>query len=521
MAKAKDTDLERYNDDSWAKRRGAHAKLKELYDGVPLRATQPRLNRESGEPIKRFPLQLNTAGLACDIHADITRGLPMDDDPLVVRTVIERSDNMSSERAIQLEKLLNDGVWRSSAGGPDQWQAFLHMNIYGETAFRIVWEPWDTDLPYGLGVRFIREPSFIHPTFDPQNPWRMLECYFGYMISPKIAKLKYNVEPSSDRQDALYLEYWSPTEWWVHVDGQIPTMTDGETEWELAGQNTFGGVVPFYYVPHRRTTGLFGDSQIADQQDLMEEFNSRAVSISDLVRDIKGNIVVTTDVKKLEMSQIMLEGQVIRHRMDLGSSSTMPGGGAKPPSAEPLGIPDVPDAITGWPNTLLDYWMMFNRISPAAFGTDDTKSGRITGPAVSQRMWSTTSHAATARANFSRVKTMIDKDLLKIMSLKGTISQMAKHRPGINTPAVGKLDLLAQMRQQWPMMLPLDRQELLKGLVELYREGAISVELLLNEWGREDVEEERAMNLKWRYDVLEQEKELAPEPAFGGGGDAS
>ena len=180
------TDREIYDSSEWAERREKYAEYRRWYDGTYLDKKEQQREREGGKPVKRFPLHINVNRLACDVHRDIARGMPLHDDPLFVKAIVDIGED--PKRARELETIINDDVWRPSSGGPVQQEAILDMNIYGGCVFHLYWEPWDRDLPLGLAVRLI-EPAYIFPKFDHLNKWRMLECYVGWEIDPETAEL--------------------------------------------------------------------------------------------------------------------------------------------------------------------------------------------------------------------------------------------------------------------------------------------------------------------------------------------
>jgi hypothetical protein len=211
---------------------------------------------------------------------------------------------------------------------------------------------------------------------------------------------------------------------------------------------------------------------------------------------------------KITVHPIIYEGQAIRHVIDIGHTKGIQG--AQAPKLVELPMPDVPDSVMGWPRTLMDMWMIVERISPATFGMDDTKSGRITGPAVANRMWTSVAHATTERINYTTMKSIIDKDILRVFasSTKADIDAIYD-----DVPDVGERDYQLEISQSWPPMLPMDRQERHEELLDDFREDGISIERFLTEKGVMDVKTEMERIAAWKERMSKFEQR---NPMFGG-----
>lgn len=501
-------DRDIWNNADWMQRRQTYKRYQEWYEGVPLAATMQKRDKSSGEKIRRFPLDFNITKLACDVHRDIMRGIPDYDDPLAVRATVEREDN--SDLAERLEHVINEKVWRPSHGGPLQQEAMLAMNIFGGTVFKLAWEPWEQDLPYRLAVRLIKSPGHIDPTVDWLNPWKMLECYIGYEISARDAEIKYGIKVDDSRRNALYMEHWTPTEYRIAINDQVPEMKWDGQKFRLEGKNPWG-FVPIFYVPHERTTKeIFGDSLIPCQKELVKEINARARDLADIVRATTPGLLFGRDIDRtLSVRRVKVDGLEVMKIIDLGRSRPSQSGGGMP-DVFSSPTPDIPQALVEFPRTLLDFWMMMTRISPAIFGLDDTKSGRITGPAIAQRMWTSIAYATTGRINFSDTKTAIDRSIATLLASKeesGAFEELKIKPPGITSE-------MAQMGigQVYPPMIPLDREERHREMIDRLREGGASVELYLRKMGVKDIDGEKAHIIEWMEERARVAAMSKPQP---------
>lgn len=484
-----------YNSQRWSERRAVYKTYKAWYDGTVLGQRMEKTDRDTGNPARKFPLEINLPKLGCDIHRDLARGIPDHDAPLIIQTTVERN---SSPHATDLEDTINS-VWRRSYGADIQQRGLLDMNVFGGVAYLLKWEPWNRHLPHRFAVRKIPDPGNIMPVWGRYDPWRMSECYIGFKISREEAQAKYNIVVDETVQDVLYLEYWGQKEWWVHVHGQVPTMTWGEDSWPLKGSNPFG-FVPVYYIPHDRTMELFGDSDIEGQKELTRDFNSRAATLSDIMRSTCPGLFTGHDIsrRKLEVKRIIKDGVTIAYYIDLGDTRNIQG--AQKPELDALPGSDIPEGLIEFPDTLLHWWMMVKRISPAAFGTDDTRSGRITGPTTAQRMWTSVAHAATERINYTAGKCIIDQDIITALKVRpAALPDELRKKLDETDPA--SLDI----KQRWPPMIPLDRQRLHQELIDELRGGGASIERYLKAKGVEDVDGEKERIMEWIKWVAETE----------------
>lgn len=505
MASAKDRDI--WESGSWTSRRSKYRAYRQWYEGLPLQESVGAQDRKLDQEIKKFPLDINLPKLAVDLHRDIARGIPNSDSPLIIQTTVERN----FEKAGYTEDIIND-VWRMSYGADIQQRGLLDMGIFGGTSYLLKWAPWEQYLPYRLAVRKIRDPGCINPTWSGgYDPWRMMECYIGFMISREEAITKYGIHPPEQEQEVLYLEYWDEKEWWVHVNGRVPKMKWNGNEWDLRGENPFG-FVPIYYIPHERTTELFGDSQIPDQTELTRDFNSRAANISDIVRSSRPGLLIGTDINRTpSVEAVTYNGKVVFKYINIGDTRALQH--AESPSLNSIPISDIPDGLTDFPMEILNWWMMVQRISPVSFGLDDTQSGRITGPSVAQRMWTSMAHATTERVNYSTGKTLLDTDIIRALKAKSS----ALEKLGLESPELDGVDVSKmRLKQRWPPMIPLDRQQLNEELIEKLRENGMSIEGYLEAVGEEDVEGERERIINWATEMAEIEAKSQPQMPMGG-----
>ncbi len=510
------TDRDIWNSEDWAARRRECTRHEKEFAGETLTALIKQRDRESGERIMQFPLAINMWELACTIHRDLARGMPDGDDPLAIKTTIVRDE--SKPWIEPLEEILNNQIWRPSHGGPLQQEALLAMMIFGGTVFKIAWEPWEVDLPYRLAVRGIKNPGHILPVTDWLNPWKLLQVYIGYEISPQEALVKYGVKVRDENQKALYMEHWTPTEYSVRIDDKVPKMKMGDKEFRLEGPNPFG-FVPVFYIPHERTTDkLWGESMVPRQSPLVKETNARSADLADMVRRTLPGVYVGSDLNrsKLQTRTISVDGRPVARVVDLGTSRPSQSGGGTP-TVNSLPVADIPESLTGFPEVLLNFWMMVARISPAVFGLDDTSSGRITGPAVAQRMWTSIAHSVTARTNFSEGKSSVDRALIHALKTQANLLQ----EMGITAPEIPGDPAQLTILQDFPPMVPTDKEARADEWINRLREGGCSIEAYLAEMGVVDIEGEKARILEWLDELAELEAKANPQPMQQQGGKPS
>ena len=510
---SREDDLNIWLEPTWAVPREKARQLRNWYDGIPLNETMKTMDRRSGDPTEKFPLKLNLIKLTCDLHRDLTRGVPEFDDILFVRAAVAQGDDREVASAIM--KLLNEGVWRPSQGGSIQQEGMLGMNVYGGTTYKLSWEPWNTRLPYRIAVRHIKNPSSVQLSFNFLDPWHPIECYFGYELEPALAKKLYGVEVSETETTTLYLEHWTRDNWSVSVNGQVPTMRSGNQKWKLEGENLWG-LIPFYFIPHERAMAtLLGTNHADEEEAIVREINSRVASISDVIPAMRPGVLWARNIGQASIKTITGQGMSIPV-LDAGRSAGLTAGSAQEPFIDSLPFAEPPVSLIEFPQMLLDYWLMMARISPAIFGLDDTRSGRITGPAISARMHSSVSHAITERTNYTTGKTICDYDILSMMKTAGANGMY--EAVGVTAPDVPEMEN-SMLEQVWAPILPLDKQQKHDEYIERWRERAISKREYLSGVGERNIDEVMEGIEEWEQEELDREIELIkakPAPTMGG-----
>jgi hypothetical protein len=486
------TTREIYNNPDWLQRRMYYKRLSDQYGGKTyLAETLNKRDHDSGGKEYKFPLRLNLDRLVADIHRDLSRGMPSNDDPLIVKAVVEREGD--SEYAEQIERLINK-IWQFAHGLVLHQEILLDMNIFGGAALRILWEPFNSDLPFRVAPRKLGNPGWIKPVFDPVDSYRMLSCYMGYEISPEVARAKYGISVADSGMKPLYMEHWTKHSYRITIDDQVPELvgSDGE-RYRLEGENPYG-FVPFYYIPHTKSVEMWGDSQIDGAEGLSKEINSRVTTYADIVRSTNPGILWGRDLGAMRLRPAKLpNGTTLAMILDAGSTKGI--SNSNPPNLDSLPAPDTPKAVLDLPQLLINLWMMDNRLSPAIFGLDDTQSGRITGPAIAQRMWTSVAHTVTERSYVSTVKTLMDRDLLRVLSVR----EQELDGLGVSMPISLDRDVIDSItvKQVWPPSIPIDRADKHVEMLERLKEGGVGPETYLTEMGIEDVKGEMERILEW------------------------
>jgi len=501
-----------WNNHEWSAARAEAKHNRSWYNADPLQVKQPRRDRASGNEIRQFPLDMNMVKLGCDLHRDLARGMTEPGDLLAISTSIRRGED--APNAALVERILNQ-IWTHSYGGAIQQEGLLHMNVYGGCAYQIHWEPWNIDLPMRLAVRLHTDPSYIFPVWSHTDHWSMLQCHVGYEIDPDVALIKYGIDVP-DGSPALYMEEWTRSSWEVRINGQVPTISWNDSKFRLSGKNPWG-FVPIVYIPHERTTASLGDSAVTGTEELTKHINARAGTLSDLVQSTRPGLLTSTDVSgnQFVARPITVEGSTVAYVIDLGKTQVRPG--SERPRLEAMPIVDIPPGLVAFPRELMDYWMMLMRIAPASFGLDDTQSGRITGPAIQARMFTSMAHAATERMNYTTGKTLLDRRIIHMLAVQkeeGLFDEL-----GITPPDITRDDVWLDISQTWPTSLPLDRKELLEGLILRLQAYGISIEEFLRALNVKDIDGERDRILSWIEDTTELENKFKQGAQDGPGAD--
>lgn len=493
---------------AWSKQRGIYTDYRYWYDGDQWKETLERRN-DQGNLELRWPLQVNPIAKACRIHRASMLGMQKEfvDGPPVVTTVLR--DDLSAEEMISAETLQRfiNRVWYKNNGPSIQFEACLLLQIYGGHVFQIAWEPLNTLLPHRIAIRSLSTPAYFYPvSWNPFNPWELLECYVGYRIDAATAKAQFAVSVSNEDESVLYLEHWTKQSYKVTVDGKVPTFKMDDKIHEMSGENPWG-IVPIVYIPHERDGRYLGRSLVDDDSSLVglaQELNARLTDKGEIVRDTKSLLWArnTRQGGSWRMRTVEVDGQVEYYILDIGSGSPLPN--TPEPELNVVNPQGYPKAVSDYDNELWAIWRRQADISAVAMGDDDVSGGRITGPVTAYRMWPTMQHTMSERAFFSTGLRHIGRIILT-MALERMKSPGGYQYWGVKFPPITEDMLEFDLGASWREMIPIEQKMHAEMLVAVLNAGGISVREFLRQGGTQDLdgEEKRIWEDRERQAELE------------------
>ena len=494
-----------FNSPEWSAKRREYQEYKDAYDGAEWRTTTGERDKHSGEPVLRFPLQVNPIAKACRIHRAILFGVRTESADLPVRTVA-LADNAPVAREAQLhfQNFVND-VWRRSDGIATLEEAGLLVQIYGGHFFKVAWEFWNDNLPHRIAVRSLKSPAWCLPVWDAYDEWNLVEAYIGYYITREMAQLKYGIQVEGRR--ALYLEHWTRDTYRITVNGKVPIMRWRDTEYALEGEHGWG-IVPIVYIPHERDGDFYGRSLVADLPGLARELNARLADKGDAVRETAHRLLFVRNTRTkgpIKGRPIIVDGRRIAEAVDIGDAPPLQG--AREPDMNAIESRGVPESLSRFTAELWDEIRRQADIAPVAMGADDVSGGRITGPVTAYRMFPSIAHTMTERANFSVGLNHVARAIGRIavrQTQRGVYAALGLPDPGITEDMLG-----LELKQAWLPMIPFDRIQRVQELTLRLQAGGISLETYLRELGEDDVPQE--IERIW----ADYERELSIQAALG------
>jgi hypothetical protein len=390
----KTTSEQIYERSDWQDRRMRENAWFDWYCGKNLaEAEDTAVDKTTGERAKLYPLQLNPIAKVCRMHRSVLFGMPSDYDAPLVQLAVKPTANKTLAETAQ--NFLRTVLLASDASSTFQ-EGGLLTQVYGGHVLQVVWDELDQLSPYRIRVVGIKSPHF-YPVYDQRNPWALREAYVGYPVTGEQAQKQYGVNLNG-KEEVLYLEHWTPTDYRITVDGIVP---DRKGYGKLEGQHKFGRV-PLVYIPHYRDGDFFGRSQVEDIIALAIEKNSCSADRGDLVNDFAHPTLVTKNITK-SPKMILVEtdenGRTVKQAIDLGTEPATPNSPRK--ELDYLKPPPVPAEVLAYDDEL---WAEIRRqadVASVAMGDDDVSGGRITGPVTAYRMWPTMSHTQAERIEWA------------------------------------------------------------------------------------------------------------------------
>ena len=353
----------------WQAQQARYDRYWYLFSGEIWNEVDPKQVDKQGNPVLRFPLQINYAKAICIMHASVLWGEVREQVamPAAYRVTPRREPNRravseaAKRRAYELEYFLND-VWAENDARSVLQEAGLIQQVLGGIAFRVNWAPDDDALSHQIRIEMVI-PDFFLPVWNSARPSELLEAFVIYRIPAREAELRYGYLTRA--QSALYVEHWTRQTINITLDGTPVRIRFGDTEIVYRDAPNPFGVVPFVYIPRERAGDYYGISLIEDMEGIMRELNARMANIGDMLLHHTNREVFIRNVSSVPRTQQI---GLPRPAINLGLSAP---GTSHPPEIIALDPANAPQGLFDFPKQLLQQLMRDASIPMVAFGEDE------------------------------------------------------------------------------------------------------------------------------------------------------
>lgn len=503
-------DQDIYSLSAWQEYRRACDDRRKWFDGTNLAKVIRGGGRDpfTQEFPELFPLRINPVAVFATTHQAVMCGVQPDTIESPMRVIVKRA-GLTPEQSAQaddLERLLLR-VFKDGSGLASIAEAALMLQYYGGHVFQASWDPENSNYRHGIGIVSHDDPSRLWPTVWSPDRRTIVECYVGYKISPDTARKLYNVVTSD--QDVLYLEYWTPDRYWIHVNDRV--IADEVNPW---------GKVPIVYIPHTKSGGFFGKGIVdgpGDLRGLIREMNSRTADLGEIVQDSRPLPFVRNVQGSIQSRPISRPGQPELDAIDLGNKTPMASAGD--PELGFAQSKGLPESVARFPDELWELLLMQSNVAPVALGRDDVSGGRITGPVTAYRMLPSLHHTQYERALFSQGMVQLAEIVIEMARSKANAYEQY---PNLTAPTIPEWPF--EFTVQWRPSIPIEEMQRIEQLNARLAAGGISVLTYLTQLGHQDPEQEadRIWEDRERIAQIEAEAQaVAMAARFGMQGDRS
>jgi len=353
----------------WTAQQARYDRYWRLYTGEVWNEVDPNKVDKNGNPLLRFPLQINYARTICLLHASALWGQVRDSSSLLApyRVLPRRQpgkENVSPaarRRADELQVFLNN-VWEENDARSILQEGGLIQQFLGGIVYRVSWTPDDPMLRNQIRIEMVI-PDFFLPIWNTARPSELLECFVIYRLPIREAQIRYGYAGKGTAP--LYVEHWTRESVSITLDGTPVKMeVDGETITYQDVPNPFG-VVPFVYIPRERAGDYYGVSLVADLEGIMRELNARMANIGDMLLDYATREVFIRNVSNVPRTQQI---GLPRPAINLGLT---PPGSNHAPEVIPLDPPAPPPGVFDFPKELMKQLLRDASVPAVAFGEDE------------------------------------------------------------------------------------------------------------------------------------------------------
>jgi hypothetical protein len=398
---------------------------------------------EHGNPVLRYPLQINFLKKTCMEHSYILFGevndIPGPLAPIRITPRIKpgqkKPDDETRRRAEELEDFINR-VWTDNNGRSLQQEAGLMCQFLGGIVFRLGWQPEDEDLEFGIRLEHM-SPELIYPVWDGGHPDNLLEMWVAYRMPTREAHWRFNYPLENGGSDPMYVEHWTKDKINIWLAGEY-------LDYEIAGEhfhfedmpNPFK-FVPFIYIPRERAGSFFGLSLLDDAKELAKEMNARLADISDVIGETSHRDVY---MRNVNISPKTTDIGGSRPAINLGQ--TPPGG--EMPDVFAIDPPPINEAMVSHVELLRDIYGRDVSVPSVAEGEDE--GSQRSALTLAFRMHPLTAKVRAVRTYWTTGLILLAKRVAKMAIAKKVGGITAKHLDNVDWAV------------DWSPMIPRDRE---------------------------------------------------------------
>jgi hypothetical protein len=468
----------------WLAKRMQYDTWMSWYDGIPLLEKQMQGN----QAVDKYPVKLNPIRGAVYKHAYALFGEFKDDSRPLAIPILKPDDRKQKEDAFKGQTWLNN-VWYENSGRSLMIRNALLSQILGGSVFKI---------SYIAKGQSWRKNKFRIEAIHPSNfmgipmagdEYRLERAWIVKAMSPFEANRVYGTEYSGD-QNVYYIEYWTPDEYEISINGEALFTGDFDERGEkilYKGKNP-DGFVPICYIPHVRTDDFYGETLVTENViGIVEELNKRLADYGDAVSDDSHRYYVIKNSSGRPDVYEVAPGVRAIHL----TANPQITGRELDPDMTTLGEKSASESMQGLTEELYKNFRREAFIPAVADGEDE--GSQRSAQTLAMRMWPLLSHTSMERIYWGDGLAMVDHMLLEMglnrnVDLPETVRDM-------------------RIERRWAPMLPVDREVFINELVNRASVHLGSTEHLLSLL--DDIEDPAG---EWEA-IKNQMKEMATEEA--------
>jgi hypothetical protein len=413
--------------------RAQHEKAIRYYSGDIFRETVETEVDEDGAPLL-YPVGVNLVKMIVLSLTDAAFG-EWDDQRNII---LFRSRNEKTTAVDQAAVNFATQIMEDSNAGSSFWELEFARNLYGAGVLRV---NFDFSRPSKVRWSNIPVDSF-YPVFDPEDPDKLLECWYVTQILPEQARTIYGVTTEGD-MPVIRVEHWSKYVYETTIDGKRVDAYSGQNPW---------GVIPFVYIPRMRTIDWWGESLADDIYAPQDEINMRLADAGEALNVHSHPVLHGTNLPRdFNAKNFPLSPNAM---WDLGRTRA---GGDKPEVGLLESENPVADATFKYIEFLYDWTRTSASTPPIAFG-EDNGGGQRSGVTLEIRLWPLLKAMRRSRG-------YLTAGLLQALQITGTILKQKKFR---DVPQeVIELLIQRQIIPSYNPILPRDQSAIVDEVVKL------------------------------------------------------